>query len=98
MQFDLYKKRAFEDVRITIYITLIVNGLFIQYIAPFHYLCDYNNYSCVLCGMRYAIDSILDGNFTEAYQSNKLIVLVIFLLAIFLFDTLKIIFNRRKDK
>lgn len=96
MQIKNYKRIAFENVRIIIYVVVIVNGLFIQYIAPFHYLCDYDGYSCLMCGMRYAVDEVLKGNFFNAYQSNPLIVALLILLLFFVGDTIYILCKRLK--
>lgn len=94
MQIENYKQIALENVRITIYVVIIVNGLFIQYIAPFHYLCDYDGYSCLMCGMRYAVDEVLKGNFSNAYQSNPIIIVLIVFLLFSLGDTINIIYKR----
>lgn len=96
MKIEDYKRIAFENVRIIIYVVVIVNGLFIQYIAPFHYLCDYDGYSCFMCGMRYAVDEVLKGNFSNAYQSNPIIVVLIVFLLFSLGDTIYILCKRLK--
>lgn len=77
MKIKNYKQIAFENVRMILYAVVIINGLFIQYIAPFHYLCDYDNYSCIMCGMRYAVDEMMKGHIFDAYQSNHFIIVLL---------------------
>lgn len=79
---ELYRN-AFRSARFCIYGILLLNGIFIQWFAPFHYLCDFSEKKCFACGMRTAVDLSLQGRFAEAYASNHLI-LVIALLLLFM--------------
>lgn len=79
-----------------LYAAVIINGLFIQYIAPFHYLCDYDNYSCIMCGMRYAVDEMMKGHIFDAYQSNHFIIVLLGFLFFFLCDTIHILYTRKR--
>lgn len=92
-----WKKTGFESVRIIIYAVLILNGLFVQYIAPFHYLCDYEGYSCPLCGMRTAIDLLLALDWNGAVESNPLVIAIAIVFCLMLIDT-GIIFYRRLQR
>lgn len=88
------RKIAFENVRLTIYCVVLANGLFIQYFAPFNYLCDKNNVTCAMCGMRKAIDCILKLDFVSAYQSNPYIIILIVVFLVIVIDTICIFYNR----
>ena len=94
MKIKNYKQIAFENVRMILYAVVIINGLFIQYIAPFHYLCDYDNYSCIMCGMRYAVDEMMKGHIFDAYQSNHFIIVLLGFL--FFFCVIRYIFYIRE--
>ena len=104
MKIKNYKQIAFENVRMILYAAVIINGLFIQYIAPFHYLCDYDNYSCIMCGMRYAVDEMMKyalssfhlRHIFDAYQSNHFIIVLLGFLFFFLCDTIHILYTRKR--
>ena len=96
MKIKNYKQIAFENVRMILYAVVIINGLFIQYIAPFHYLCDYDNHSCIMCGMRYAVDEMMKGHIFDAYQSNHFIIVLLGFLFFFLCDTIHILYTRKR--
>ena len=93
-----WKKKVFESVRITLYAILILNGVFIQYFAKFRYLCNYQGYSCPLCGMRTAIDCLLSCDFSGAIESNYLVVIVIGLIFFIIIDTISIVYRRIQKK
>ncbi len=38
------KRRVFQEVRINIYIAIIINGLLVQFINPFHFYVIMNQY------------------------------------------------------
>lgn len=92
------KKDAIESVRLTVYGVLVINGIFIQYFAPFHYICDYNEQPCVMCGMRTAVNLWLSGNFSAAIESNPLILLIAVIALLIAVDTAFILLGRRKRK
>lgn len=89
------KIAAFQKTRIIFYAVLLSNGIFIQYFAPFKYKCDYTDERCFTCGLRTAINLIMQGRYTEAYQSNKLIVLVIAVFILMLVDTALCLFKKK---
>ena len=65
------KKRIFENSRIISYFVIIFAGI-LQCTLPFTYFCDSGEYSCLLCGMRHAIDYILQFDFYNAYKNIKI--------------------------
>ena len=65
----------FERARITLYLVLIVAGVLVCKL-PFQYICDYEGYSCMFCGMRHAVDYVLVFDFKNATESNPLILTV----------------------
>ncbi len=93
-----WKKDAVESVRLTVYGVLVINGIFIQYFAPFHYICDYNEQTCVMCGMRTAVNLWLSGDFSAAIESNPLILLIAFIALVMIGDTAVIFWGRHKRR
>ncbi len=91
------KKRIFENSRIISYFVIIFAGV-LQCILPFTYFCNSGEYSCLLCGMRHAIDYILQFDFFNAYKSNKLIIVLILIACFMILDTAIIVFNRITEK
>ena len=65
----------FERARITLYLVLIVAGVLVCKL-PVQYICDYEGYSCMFCGMRHAVDYALVFDFKNAMESNPLILTV----------------------
>ena len=70
------RKQLFSEIRIIVYCVIVLSGI-LSCTIPFRYLCDFDGYSCPLCGMRHAIDYVLKFDFISAYKSNPLIVLVV---------------------
>lgn len=68
---------VFRQVRYSLYFAFVLNGIIIQWIAPFQYKCNFTGEKCFACGLRTAVDLFLHGRFSEAYQSNKLIVILV---------------------
>ncbi len=94
-----YNITLFEEIRIIVYIVFFANGMFIQFFAPFRFLCDNEDYSCIFCGMRTAINYLLHFDFVSAFQSNKYIVVVLFILCLISIDVLIIVMKKiRKNK
>ena len=79
-------KKIWFEVRFSIYIALILNGVIIQWIAPLQYKCDFTDVECFACGLRTAITLFLHGQFCKAYDSNRLIVLVVLVMMAILID------------
>ena len=70
------KRILFENARLIFYAVLLVAGVLVCNL-PFRFLCDYEGYSCVFCGMRHAIDYLLEWDFGNAVKSNPLICSVV---------------------
>ena len=66
------KLLLFKKARLTFYTVLVVAGIIVCKL-PFQYLCDYEGYSCIFCGMRHAVDYLLALDFKNAIASNPLI-------------------------
>ena len=70
------RKRVFQDIRYCLYFALVLNGI-IQWLIPFEYRCNITGEECFACGLRTAVTLLLQGRFSEAYQSNRLIALIV---------------------
>lgn len=90
------RKKIFEEVRIITYCAIILSGI-LSCTIPFHYLCDLDGYACPFCGIRHAIDYVLELDFINAYQSNHLIVVIISTAILITADCVYILFKRAKN-
>lgn len=77
---------SIRSVRWNLYLIFLANTVFIQFFAPFQYACDFMEERCITCGLRTAVSLFLHGHFIEAYQSNKLIVILVMVFTIMLAD------------
>lgn len=68
---------VFRQVRYSLYFAFVLNGIIIQWIAPFQYKCNFTGEKCFACGLKTAVDLLFQGRLVEAYQSNKLIVVLV---------------------
>lgn len=68
-------KQIFRNVRYSLYLDFILNGIIIQWFAPIHYRCELSGNHCLACGLRTAVNLLLQGRFVEAWQANHLILL-----------------------
>lgn len=85
------KHRAFQETKLILYAVLLGNGIFVQFLSPTRYLCDYEGYRCPMCGMRTAVAYIAKFQFKEAYESNHYIFIVIICVFLMLIDSLLIL-------
>ena len=92
------QKTVFQEVRFSLYITLLVNGIFIQWLAPYNYKCDFSDEKCFACGLRTAVDLLLEGKVYEAYQSNKLIVVIVLIAVVMVSDVLIYLFRKMSKR
>ncbi len=69
-------KHLFCQIRYSLYIAFVLNGI-IQWLIPFQYRCNITGEECFACGLRTAVTLLLQGRFGEAYQSNRLIALIV---------------------
>jgi hypothetical protein len=88
----------FRQVRFSLYIAIIANGIIVQWIVPLKYRCDVSNNECLTCGLRTAVNLFLDGKFVEAYASNKLILGIILLGIIMFVDVLSYVIKTVRNK
>ena len=92
------KNKVFREVRLLIYIVIVLNALLIQYVLPLDYRCNYKGYSCPMCGMRTAIDSAFNLDFKSAINSNPYFVLVLVAVIVMFVDTVHILYYYKKEK
>lgn len=78
----------FRQVRYSLYLAFILNGILVQWVIPFKFRCNFVEEKCFACGIRTAINLLLQGDFMAAYYSNKFIIGVIILFLIMTFDIL----------
>lgn len=89
---------AIQSAKWNLYIILLANGIFIQFFAPFRYKCNFTEEQCLTCGLRTAVNLFLHGHFLEAYQANKLIVVIVIGRIIMAVDVLHHLCKSRKAK
>lgn len=92
------KNSVFRHVRYSLYLAFVLDGIIVQWLAPFQYKCNFTDEKCFACGLRTAVDLFLQGKFSAAYQSNKLIVLLVIAAAIMAVDVLLYLYRHRKAK
>lgn len=90
-------KQIFREVRYAVYFAVLVNG-FLQWLIPFEYRCNITGEECFACGLRTAVTLLLQGRFSEAYQSNKLIVVIVIIGIVMAADVLHYLYQRQKAK
>ena len=91
-------KQVWREVRFSLYFAFILNGIIIQWIAPFQYKCNFTDERCFACGLRTAVNLFLQGRFSEAYQSNKLIVLLVVLAVVMVADIGFYLYQQRRKQ
>ncbi len=92
------KREAFNEIRLIVYAVIVVNGIYIQYFAPFHTLCELEQNSCLMCGMRQAINLLLLLDFYGAYRSNHGIIVIIIFACVMIIDVVFIFKNHRSKE
>lgn len=90
------RKRVFRDIRYCLYFALVLNGI-IQWLIPFQYSCNITGEDCFACGLRTAVSLFLQGRFSEAYQFNKLIIVIIIIGIAMAADVLHYLYQRQKS-
>jgi len=91
-------KQVWREVRFSLYLAFILNGIVIQWLAPFQYKCNFTDEKCFACGLRTAVNLFLQGKFSAAYQSNKLIVVLVIAAAVMVVDVLSYLYRHKKAK
>lgn len=89
-------KAVFRSVRYSLYFAFVLNGV-IQWLVPFPYKCNFTSEKCFACGLRTAVDLFLQGRFSEAYQSNKLIYLIILFISLMMLDVFIYLKKQKKS-
>lgn len=77
------------------YFAFVLNGIIIQWLVPFQYRCNVTGEKCFACGLRTAVDLLLQGEFTAAYQSNKLILVIVLFLLVMTADVVSYVCKRK---
>ncbi|MCI8304750.1 MAG: DUF2752 domain-containing protein [Lawsonibacter sp.] len=90
-------KNVWREVRFALYSAFALNGLIVQF-APFQYKCNFVDEKCFACGLRTAVNLFLQGKFSAAYQSNKLIVVLVIAAAVMVVDVLSYLYQHKKAK
>lgn len=92
------KSTVWREVRFSLYFAFVVNGIIIQWFAPFQYKCNFTDEKCFACGLRTAVDLFLQGKFSAAYRSNKLIVILVLAAVVMVVDALLYLYQRQKSE
>ena len=90
------KSSLFAQVRFSLYAAFLLNGILVQWIVPFQYRCNLTGESCFACGLRGAVDRLLQGDFAGAYGSNPLIVPIVLIAALMCADVLWYFWKQRR--
>ena len=92
------KKGTFAQIRFSLYSAFVISGIIIQWLAPFPYRCNFTDEKCFACGLRTAVNLFLKGKFSAAYQSNRLIIVLVLAAAVMAVDVLLYLYRCRKAK
>ena len=92
------KSTVWREVRFSLYFAFVVNGIIIQWFAPFQYKCNFTDEKCFACGLRTAVDLFFQGKFSAAYRSNKLIVILVLAAVVMAVDVLLYLYRHGKTK
>ena len=90
-------RQIFREVRYAVYFAVLINA-FLQWLIPFEYRCNIAGKECFACGLRTSVSLLLQGRFSEAYQSNKLIVGIVIIGIVMAADILHHLYQRQKAK
>ena len=89
------KNSVFRHVRYGLYLALVLDGIIVQWLAPFPYKCSFTDETCFACGLRTAVNLLLQGKFSAAYQSNKLIVVLVIAAVMMAIDVQSYLYSHR---
>ncbi len=92
------KNESFTQLRFSIYFAFFISGIIIQWLAPFPYKCNFTDEKCFACGLRTAVNLLLQGKFSAAYRSNKLIVILVLAAVVTVVDVLSYLYRHKKAK
>lgn len=88
---------ALKTSRIIIYGTTISVYIYCRFFFNRDTLCNHG-YSCPFCGLRTAMYYIEHGRIADAFNSNKMCVLVVLFFAVAVIDILYIVISYLKKK
>ena len=81
-------KSVFRQVRFALSAAFLRNGVLVQWVLPLDFRCSVTGEHCFACGLRGAVDRLLQGDFAGAYGSNPLIVPIVLIAALMCADML----------
>lgn len=90
-------KHIWREVRFALYLAFALNGVIVQF-APFQYKCNFVNERCFACGLRTAVNLFLQGKFSAAYRSNKLIAVLVIAAVLMSVDVLLYLYRHKKSE
>ena len=90
-------KHIWREVRFALYLAFALNGVIVQF-APFQYKCNFVDERCFACGLRTAVNLFLQGKFSVAYQSNKLIVVLVIAAVLMSVDVLLYLYRHKNSE
>ena len=93
-----FLKHSFHEARVVIYFAFFLNCFIAYKFKPCTSLCDDGTVQCALCGMRHAVDKLLQLDLVGAFKSNGLVVLFAIIGLIAIIDTILYFLNNRKVK
>ena len=89
-------KSVFRQVRFALYAAFLLNGVLVQWVLPLDFRCSVTGEHCFACGLRGAVDRLLQGDFSGAYDSNPLIVPIVLIAALMCADMLWYFWKQRR--
>lgn len=89
-------KSVFRQVRFALYAAFLLNGVLVQWVLPLDFRCSVTGEHCFACGLRGAVDRLLQGDFAGAYGSNPLIVPIVLIAALMCADVLWYFWKQRR--
>jgi hypothetical protein len=90
-------KSAFRTSRLITYSVFLFTYIYTRFFYHSDNLCNHG-FTCPFCGLRTAMYYIEHGRFADAFNSNKLCVLVVLFFAAAVIDLLYIVISYLKKK
>lgn len=63
-----------------------------------NFRCNYTGNSCPACGLRTAVNLFLQGKFSAAYQSKRLIIVLVITAVVMAIDVFSYLYRRGRAK
>lgn len=83
------------DVRLTLYGVLAIVALYFVFFDRMEYTCNLPGRACPVCGMKTAVYHLLHFRFSQAYQSNSYVWLLVLFGAAMMADVVGIILHKK---